>query len=282
MPVARYALQYAAQLAAALGPQWRAASGDSSTFAVLEGPGVEFNVRTSAPVRARTPVTVSIRPRGDLVWSRRSDYRGEASGTIGEPGPVADEIRSQIMPAWQELVSELEARTARTRAAIRHFAPRAAEITGATVSYGSRPGVADIRWNGGHAVLWASDEGGISSPSIKITGVRDAATVLAVLHIAAGTTRHFSVGDIGDAAALLLGDGWSATPSPWGVSAQIEHRDTPGAGYTLAVEKGRLYVAADLVDESRTYLNDVSEADGLDALGACVCAVVRHFHNNNI
>ncbi|GHG13853.1 hypothetical protein ACFFSH_31140 [Streptomyces filamentosus] len=186
MPVARYALQYAAQLASLLGPQWRAASADSSTFAVLEGPGVEFDIRTTAPVRAHTPVTVSTRPRGDLVWSRRSDYRGEASGVIGAPGPVADEIRSHILPAWQELVTELEARTARTRAAIRHFAPLAAEITGATVSYGSRPGVADIRWEGGRAVLWASDEGLISSPSIEITSARDAATVVAVLHSATG------------------------------------------------------------------------------------------------
>ncbi|MDT0616494.1 hypothetical protein [Streptomyces lancefieldiae] len=281
MPVARYALQYAAQLAALLGPQWRAASADSSTFAVLEGPGVEFDVRTTAPVRAHTPVTVSTRPRGNLVWSRRSDYRGEASGVIGAPGSVADEIRSHILPAWQELVTELEARTARTQAAIRHFAPLAAEITGATVSYGSRPGVADIRWEGGHAVLWASDEGLISSPSIEITRARGAATVFAVLHSAAGTARRLSIGDIGEAAALLLGDGWSATSSPWGVAAHIAHRDTPGAGYTLAVAEGHLYVSADLVGESRTYLNDVSDADELEVLGACVCAVVRRFHNDS-
>ncbi|MGW1615676.1 hypothetical protein ACWCQZ_40755 [Streptomyces sp. NPDC002285] len=281
MPVARYALQYAAQLAALLGPQWRAASADSSTFAVLEGPGIEFNVLTASPVRAATAVRVSTRARGDLVWSRRTDYHGEAAGVIGDPGPVADAIRSQILPAWQDLVTELEARTVRAQEAIRQFAPRAAEITSATVSYGSRPGVADIRWDGGHAVLWASDEGRISSPSIKITRASDAATVLAVLHGAAGAARRFSVGDIGDAAAVLLGDGWTATSSPFGVAAHIEHRYSPGGGYTLAVDDGHLYVSANLVDESRTYLNDVSDADDLDALGACVYAVVRRFHDDS-
>lgn len=281
MPVARYALQYAAQLAALLGPQWRAASADSSTFAVLEGPGIEFNVLTTSPVRAGTAVTVSTRARGDLVWSRRTDYCGEASGVIGDPGPVADAIRSRILPAWQDLVTELEARTVRAQEAIRQFAPRAAEITGATVSYGSRPGVADIRWDGGHAVLWASDEGRISSPSIEITRASDAAIVLAVLHSAAGAARRFSVGDIGDVAAGLLGDGWTATSSPFGVAAHVEHRDTPGGGYTLAVDDGHLYVSANLVDESRTYLNDVSDADDLDVLGARVCAVVRRFHDDS-
>ncbi|MFJ6437860.1 hypothetical protein [Streptomyces sp. NPDC091416] len=280
MPTARYALQYAAQLAALLGPEWRAAGADSSTFAVLKGPGIELNVRTASPVRTNTVVTVSVRARGDLVWSRRTDNRGEAAGTIGEPGAVADQIRSQILPAWQTLVTALEARTACAQAAIRHFAPLAAGITGAKISYGSRPGVADIRWDGGSAVLWASDKGRISSPSIKVTWTRNAATVLAVLRAAAATAPRVSIGDIGEAAARLLGKGWTATSSPWGVAAEIDHQDSPGGGYTLAVEGGHLYVSANLVDESRTYLNDVSDADDLDTVAAAVCAVVRRFHND--
>lgn len=202
MPVARYALQYAAQLAQLLGSGWSASGCDSSTFAVLDGPGIELGVSTTSPIRSRTKVRVQIRSRGDLVWRRRTDYDGQVSGTIGDPAAVADAIRTEILPAWEKLVTELEARTVRTRAAIREFAPLAAEAAGggASVTYGSRPGVADVRWDGGHAVLWAGDDGRISSPSIEITRARGAATVLALLRTAAGLVpdpERFSVSDIG-------------------------------------------------------------------------------------
>ncbi|MGW1496380.1 hypothetical protein [Streptomyces sp. NPDC002402] len=285
MPVARYALQYAAQLAQLLGSGWSASGCDSSTFAVLNGPGIELGVSTTSPIRSRTKVRAQIRSRGDLVWRRRTDYDGQVSGTIGDPGAVSDAIRTEILPAWKKLVTELEARTVRTRSAIQAFAPLAAEAAGggASVTYGSRPGVADIRWGGGRAVLWAGDDGRISSPSIKITSARGAAMVLAVLRTAAGLVpdpARFSVSDIGSAAARLLGDGWSATSWQWGVGACIEHRDDPGGGYTFAVEEGHLYVSANLRDESRTFLNGASTADSLETLSASVAAVVRSIHDN--
>ncbi|MER7688297.1 hypothetical protein [Streptomyces sp. NPDC097610] len=285
MPVARYALQYAAQLAQLLGSGWSASGCDSSTFAVLDGPGIELGVSTTSPIRSHTKVHVQIRPRGDLVWRRRTDYDGQVSGTIGDPAAVADAIRTEILPAWEKLVTELEARTVRTRAAMREFAPLAAEAAGggALVTYGSRPGVADVRWDGGHAVLWAGDDGRISSPSIEITRARGAAMVLALLRTAAGFVpdpERFSVSDIGGAAARLLGDGWSATPWQWHDGACIEHRDDPGGGYTLAAQDGHLYVSANLRDESRTFLTGVSTADSLETLGAAVAVIVRSIHDD--
>ncbi|MET7605910.1 hypothetical protein ABZS96_26030 [Streptomyces avermitilis] len=284
MPVARYALQYAAQLAQLLGSGWSASGCDSSTFAVLDGPGIELAVSTTSPIRSRTKVRVQIRSRGDLVRRRRTDYDGQVSGTIGDPAAVADAIRTEILPAWKKLVTELEARTVRTRAAIREFAPLAAETAGgrASVTYGSRPGVADVRWDGGHAVLWAGDDGRISSPSIEITRARGAATVLALLRTAAGFVpdpERFSVSDIGGAAARLLGDGWSATPWQWHDGARIEHRDDAGDGYTLGVEAGHLYVSTNLGDQSHTFMLKASWTDGLDALGVSVAAIVRRIRN---
>lgn len=286
MPVARYALQYATQLAQHLGAEWSASGCDSSTFAVLNGPGIELAVLTTSPVRSRTKVHVQIRSRGDLVWRRRTDYDGQVSGTIGDPAAVADAIRTQIVPAWKSLVTELEARTVQAHAAIREFTPLAAEAAGggASVTYGSRPGVANIRWDGGHAVLWAGDDGRISSPSIEITRARGAATVLALLRTAAGLLpdpERFSVSDIGGAAARLLGDGWSATPWQWHDGACIEHRDDLGGGYTLAAQDGHLYVSANLRDESRTFLTGVSTADSLETLGAAVAAIVRSLHDDD-
>ncbi|MFF9074544.1 hypothetical protein ACF1A9_19905 [Streptomyces sp. NPDC014872] len=285
MPVARYALQYAAQLAQLLGSGWSASGCDSSTFAVLDGPGIELGVSTTSPIRSRTKVRVQIRSRGDLVWRRRTDYDGQVSGTIGDPAEVADAIRTEILPAWEKLVTELEARTVRTRAVIREFAPLAAEAAGGgtSVTYGSRPGVADIRWDGGHATLWASDDGRISSPSIEITRARGAATVLALLRTAAGPVpdpKRFSVSDIGSAAARLLGADWSATSWQWHDGACIEHRDDPGGGYTLAAQDGHLYVSANLRDESRTFLTGVSTADSLETIGAAVAVIVRSIHDD--
>ncbi|MFZ3491786.1 hypothetical protein ACODT5_00845 [Streptomyces sp. 5.8] len=285
MPVARYALQYAAQLAQLLGPGWSTSGCDSSTVAVLDGPGIALAVSTTAPIRSRTKVRVEIRSRGDLVWRRRTDYDGQVLGTIGDPAAVADAIRTEILPAWKSLVADLETRTVQARSAIREFTPLAAEAVGggASVAYGSRPGVADIRWDGGHAVLWAGDDGLISSPAIEITSARGAAAVLALLRTAVGNVpdpKRFSVSDIGSAAARLLGDGWSSTPWQWHDGASIEHRNGPAGGYTLAVHDGHLYVAANLRDANRTFLTGVSTADSLGHLGAAVVAVVRSIHND--
>ncbi|MFJ8752052.1 hypothetical protein ACIREO_22380 [Streptomyces sp. NPDC102441] len=230
MPVARYALQYAAQLAQFLGSGWSASGCDSSTFAVLNGPDIELAVSTTSPIQSRTKVRVEVRSRGDLVWPRRADYYGQVSGTIGDPAAVADVIRTEVLPAWTKLVTELEARTERSRAAIREFAPLAAEAVGdgASVTYGSRPGVAVIRWDGGRAVLWASDEGRISSPSIEITSARSSAIVLALLRTAAGPvpdTTQFSVSD----AARLLGDGPVATSWSRGATARASSTGTASA-----------------------------------------------------
>lgn len=285
MPVARYALQYAVQLAQLLGSGWSASGCDSSTFAVLDGPGIELAVSTTSPIRSRTEVRVQIRSRGDLVWRRRTDFDGQVSGTIGDPAAVADAIRTEILPAWKKLVTELEARTVQTRSTVREFAALAAEMVGgASVTYGSRPGVADIRWNGGHAVLWAGDDGHISSPSIEITSAHGAAAVLALLRTAAGLVQdpaRFSVSDIGSAAARLLGDGWSAEPWEWHDGACIEHRDDVGGGYNLAVQDGHLYVSANLRDESRTFLTGVSASDSLETLGASTAAIVRSIRDDH-
>ncbi|MFE0063082.1 hypothetical protein [Streptomyces sp. NPDC059003] len=186
MPVARYALQYAAQLADLLGPGWSAASCDCLTDAVLCGPGIELDVSTTAPVRSCTPVLVKTRARGDLSWPRRGDYRGTASGTIGDPAAVAAVIRSTIVPQWARLVEELTVRTHREQEAIQQFVHQAAAVLGDSCRtvYGSRPGVASLRWDGGNATLWADSEGRISAPAIEVPWIKGSDQVLALLRAA--------------------------------------------------------------------------------------------------
>ncbi|ATM24538.1 hypothetical protein SMD44_p10039 (plasmid) [Streptomyces alboflavus] len=183
MPLARYALQYASQLAELLGPDWRAGGCGSATFAVLSGPGIELGVSTASPLRAGSEVRVETRLRSDLAWPRRTDYHGKVQGTAGDPAAVAEAIRREVLPAWTALVTELEARTRLQRSSLRQFASLAAATVGegATIHYGSRPGVADLRWDGGWAVLWADDKGCISSPHVQTRHVRGAEALLAML-----------------------------------------------------------------------------------------------------
>ncbi|MFF4410134.1 hypothetical protein [Streptomyces sp. NPDC001404] len=94
---------------------------------------------------------------------------------------------------------------------------------------------------------------------------------------APGTEYPFSISDIGRAAARLLGEDWEAESTPWGVGAYLEHNGGPG-GFNLYVDSdGDLYVKPELSDAGPTFLRDLTAADGLDTLAACVADTVRSF-----
>lgn len=161
MRTARSALQYARQLAPLLGSGWTADSCGHTDLALLRGPVMSLDVTTVTPIRASSPVTVGLSLPGSLVWPRRGEFQQKVTGTIGSPQALADEIRAVGLPAWTQTLAELEQRTARTRCDLQAFMDEAAQMAGpqAQVSYESRPGVADLRWPGGRAVVHVDEEG---------------------------------------------------------------------------------------------------------------------------
>ncbi|MGW0731686.1 hypothetical protein [Streptomyces sp. NPDC002851] len=161
MHTARSTLQYARQIATLLGPAWTADSCGRADLAALHGPSLGLEVTTTAPVRASTPVTVTLSLPGSLVWPRRSDPCPKVTRTVGNPQALADAIRTAGLPSWKTLRAELDRRTERTRHNLEAYMAKARRLAGpeAQVSYGSRPGVADLRWPGGRAIIHADDEG---------------------------------------------------------------------------------------------------------------------------
>ncbi|GGX51018.1 hypothetical protein [Streptomyces noursei] len=160
MRTARSALEYARQVATLLGPAWTAASCGHADLAILKSPSTSLEIATETPVRASSPVTVTLSTPHTLTWPKRSDLCQKVTGTIGNPQALADAIRTTGFPAWNQLLAELEKRTALTHSELKAFVAVAQQLPGpeAQVSYGSRPGVADLKWPGGRAIIHADED----------------------------------------------------------------------------------------------------------------------------
>lgn len=161
MPAARSVRQFVGQLAELLGPTWSPHSHGNAQSAYIKGPfTLDVTVETT-PVRASTPVTVTVHTPGTLVHPELSDQCPEITGTISNPQGLAHAIRATGVPAWTELLARLEKRTARTQEALKGFVAAAEQLAGphAQVSYGTRPGFADLRWPGGRAMVRLDEEG---------------------------------------------------------------------------------------------------------------------------
>ncbi|MFI6088493.1 hypothetical protein [Streptomyces sp. NPDC051218] len=191
MRTARSALDYARILAALLGDGWAADSCGHSDLALLNSPLMSLEVAVSSPVRSSSPVSVSVSVTHALVWPRRSDQH-KITGTISDPQAVADSMRTTGLPAWTTLLAELRVRTDRTRDALRAFMTTAEQLAGpeAQVSYGSVPGVADLRWPGGRATIHADDEGRVRIVHLVLSDL-STSTFAEVLHAVCGT-KHLT------------------------------------------------------------------------------------------
>ncbi|MEU3742935.1 hypothetical protein AB0E78_38505 [Streptomyces sp. NPDC032198] len=190
MSTARSALDYVRILAALLGHGWTADSCGHSDLALLNSPLMSLEIAVSSPVRSSSPVSVSVSVTHALVWPRRSDQH-RVTGTISDPQAVADSIRTTGLPAWTTLLAELRVRTDRTRGVLRAFMTTAEQLAGpeAQVSYGSVPGVADLRWPGGRATIHADDEGRVRIVHLDLSDLSTSAFA-EVLHAVCGTKHR--------------------------------------------------------------------------------------------
>ncbi|MFE4869588.1 hypothetical protein [Streptomyces sp. NPDC056682] len=183
MRTARSALDYARALAALLGDGWMADSCGHSDLALLNSPLMSLEVAVPSPVRSSSPVNVSLPVTHALVQPRRSDHQHKVTGTISNPQAVADSIRTTGLPAWTKFLAELSVRTDRTRDKLRAFMTTAEQLAGpeAQVTYGSVPGVADLRWPGGRATIHANGEGRIRIVHLDLSDLATS-TFTEVLH----------------------------------------------------------------------------------------------------
>jgi hypothetical protein len=171
MRTARSAIQFARQVAAALGDGWNADLTGCSDWAILNGPdGIELDVHASM---ADKTVAVNTRPDGSLVWPTRGDFHGRLEGKLGDPSSTADRITEEFVPAWRDLREILSVRTERAKDALLTFVDAALPALGpgATVSWGSRPAVATLVWPGGRVHLFANGDGDVIAPEISIQQV---------------------------------------------------------------------------------------------------------------
>lgn len=159
MRTARSVLHFARQLATLLGPNWSAHSRGNAQAAFIEGPFTLDITTKAAPVRTSTPVTASLYVPGTLVDPTRSDHCPEVAGTVGDPQELADAVHAIGIPAWTKLLAELEQRSVRVQESLKVFVAEATQLAGpgTRASYGSRPGVADLRWAGGSAMVHIND-----------------------------------------------------------------------------------------------------------------------------
>ncbi|MGW2109917.1 hypothetical protein [Streptomyces sp. NPDC001948] len=88
----------------------------------------------------------------------------------------------------------------------------------------------------------------------------------------------FTIADIAEAAARLLGSNWTSTPGPWDVTGEI-HAPT-GQGFTIGVDHdGDLWVEA-FTEPGPTPLSDARPEHGLDHAARIVAATVPNLQKH--
>ncbi|MEY9839416.1 hypothetical protein [Streptacidiphilus sp. EB103A] len=183
MRTTRTALQFARLLATALGPQWKAESAGSTRRAHVESADAALEARVDPETRAVTVSLIS-------TWGSRAEpdeIPAAVTATMDDPAATARAAAERIVAPWQALAAVRSGRVEAIREAGAEFAVRAAAHCGpsATVSHGSMPGIAQVRWDAGALHLHTDRAGEIYGYELTLRDL-DAPTILRVLQAAQG------------------------------------------------------------------------------------------------